>query len=312
MFGKKHEKLLYFFNSPICEYIPNNNVSIYHYTSPDGLNSIISNSTLRFTDRNYLNDYTEGRYIMMLCMKNDFTDVFPKEHIDKFKSLCQEYYNNPLKKKVPTFQCSFSTLDNILPMWNYYSKNDGIKGYNIGFESDFLISNIKTYSYREANSSDDGLKIRGGEVIYDVAHQIEIVKKVMSKFSPFLTENKGDKPFCDLALDILTAKLLFIGSFFKDECFSYEKEYRLLITPTINPVNQEYFILHKKPQTVTKNGLIIPIIDLEFKKEALQSIKISPTLDYNEAESSLRNALNTYSYPYEEIEITPSGIPVRY
>lgn len=312
MYDDKYKGLLDAFNKTICNYIDEKDEPIYHYTSPYGLNAIVSNSTLRFTDRNYLNDYTEGRHIMKLCIDNDFTDILPNEYMGKFKSLCDEFYNNPLKKKVPTFQCSFSTCDDLLPMWNYYSKNDGIKGYNVGFASDALLSNIKTYSYKQDSSSDNELKISGGEVVYNKDSQIKIIKKVMNDYTAFLTGNISDVAFCNLVVDLLVDKLLFVGSFFKAECFNYEKEYRLLITPRMNPVTQEYYVLEKEPKTVTKNGLIIPIIDLEFKKEVLQSIKVSPTLDYKEAESSLRNALKTYSYQYDEIKITPSGIPVRY
>lgn len=312
MYDEEYKKLLDTFNKSIYNYIEEKDEPIYHYTSPDGLNAIISNSTLRFTDRNYLNDYTEGRYIMKLCLDNDFTDILPDEYIGKFKSLCNEFYNNPLKKKVPTFQCSFSTGDDLLPMWNYYSKNDGIKGYNVGFASNVLVDNIKTCSYKQNSSSDNGLKISGGEVVYDKDNQIKIIKKVMCDYTAFLAENTNNTSFYNLVVELLVDKLLFVGSFFKAECFNYEKEYRLLITPRMNPVTQEYCVLEKEPKTVTKNGLIIPIIDLEFKKSVLESIKVSPTLDYKEAKSSLRNALRNYSYQYDEIKITSSDIPVRY
>ena len=43
---------------------------IYHYTSPVGAMGVIENNTLRFTDRNYLNDYSEGMYTLDLCLEN--------------------------------------------------------------------------------------------------------------------------------------------------------------------------------------------------------------------------------------------------
>ena len=38
----------------LSRYLSVDNSEIYHYTSPLGLNGIMSNNTLRFTDRNYL------------------------------------------------------------------------------------------------------------------------------------------------------------------------------------------------------------------------------------------------------------------
>lgn len=37
---------------------------IYHYTSSGAAQSIISKGQIRFTDRYYLNDASEGRYVL--------------------------------------------------------------------------------------------------------------------------------------------------------------------------------------------------------------------------------------------------------
>ena len=35
---------------------------VYHYTSAESAKKILENGKLRFTDRNYLNDYSEGKF----------------------------------------------------------------------------------------------------------------------------------------------------------------------------------------------------------------------------------------------------------
>ena len=62
-----HLELLKINNTELSNYLSVENRNIYHYTSPTGLNGIVSYHTLRFTDRNFLNDYSEGRYVIDLC-----------------------------------------------------------------------------------------------------------------------------------------------------------------------------------------------------------------------------------------------------
>ena len=68
----------------------------------------------------------------------------PKEHRSYFKEYCRKLYDNPYKKKRYIYQCSFSTQNDNLSLWNYYTKSDGIKGYNLGFNSVELAENLKT------------------------------------------------------------------------------------------------------------------------------------------------------------------------
>lgn len=314
MCENKYKQLSKIYNRNINNYIPNSPQLIYHYTSPEGLNSIISKCTLRFTDRNYLNDYSEGRYIMEICKNSRISFLFPDNCRNHFMQLCREMLNNPLKKKVPTFQCSFSVKNDVLPLWNYYSKSEGIRGYNLCFSSDNLIHNVKTSSYEVAKKSSNSLPIFGGKVIYNEKKQKDIIKKIVTDFTNIISQNIEDKSFCFLAVELLVDKLLLIGSFFKPKYFKHEEEYRLLIKPilTIKDGINKYYVIKKEPESTVKNGLIIPHIDLKFDKFDLQEISISPTLNFEETKCNLINALKMYSYNYENIKITKSNIPVRF
>lgn len=307
-----HLKLVRISNIDLSTYISSENRCIYHYTSPQGLNGILSNHTLRFTDRNYLNDYSEGRYVMQLCLKSRFERHLPKEHRKYFKEYCQLLFDNPSKKKRHIYQCSFSTQKDNLSLWNYYTKSDGIKGYNVGFNSISLSDLLVTRDLTEKRR----IKVFHGKVVYSISNQKKIVKNIINDFKGIIEDNKTDQPFCKLAIEVLIEKILFVGSFFKNPHFKNESEYRLLLhlTSYWDPEEKcnKFLVIKKGAKTYDKNGLLVPFVDIEFPRDALQSIFISPTLVFDETESNLTNALRIHSYNPDKISINKSEIPVRY
>lgn len=307
-----HKELVTINNRQLENYICVDDCLIYHYTSPLGLNGILSNNTLRFTDRNYLNDYSEGRYVLELCLKSRFELMLPKEHRKYFKEYCQKLFDNPSKKKRYIYQCSFSIQDDNLSLWNYYTKSDGIKGYNIGFNSQVLSDNLVTRAMTERR----GIKVFHGKVTYSVQQQKAIIKKIANDFNGIIEANKNDIDFCKLAIELLVEKILFVGAFFKDPHFKHENEYRLLLHLTpywdTNEKCIKFMVLQKGANTYEKNGLLIPYIDIEFPKDNLRSLSVSPTLSFDETESNLVNALKLHGYNINTIQISKSNIPVRY
>ena len=55
--------------SDFNDYFGLENNDIYHYTSPDVFNIIINDNTLRFSDRLFLNDKSEGSYVLDVCLE---------------------------------------------------------------------------------------------------------------------------------------------------------------------------------------------------------------------------------------------------
>ena len=310
---KTYLKLIRVSNENISKYINTENCKIYHYTSPMGLNGILANHTLRFTDRNYLNDYSEGRYVLELCLKSRFEIVLPIEYRRYFKDYCRELWNNPTKKQRYVYQCSFSIDSDNLSLWNYYTKSDGIKGYNIGFYSKDLENQLET---APLIPREHGLKVFCGKIIYNERKQKEILKSIVRDFSKVITDYKEDKTFCKIAVEVLVEKILQVGAFFKNNCFKHENEYRLLLflTAVWDKQSQsiKFMILNKGVSTYEKNGLLIPYVDIEFPRNILQEITISPTIIHDEAQGNLRNALKLHSYEFNQVLICQSKIPVRY
>ena len=307
-----HQNLIRIHNKKLENYITVEDTDIYHYTSPSALNSIISNHAMRFTDRNYLNDYSEGRYVMDLCVHSRFELMLPKECRAYFKERCRVLLNNPMNKKRHIYQCSFSTQSDNLSLWNYYTKSDGVKGYNIGFNSKELSQELITSSSIKKHR----IEVLHGKVVYSVNKQKSIIKSVIDDFYAIINDNLMDFAFMRLAIEVLVEKILLVGSFFKSLHFKQENEYRLLIhlTPYFDEQEKvvKFMVLNKSAQTYEKNNLLIPYLDIEFAKTNLNSICISPTLNYDETISNLKNALNIHGYSSTKVQVVKSEIPIRY
>ena len=299
-------------NQSIAEHIDTADYQIFHYTSPMGLNGIISNHSIRFTDRNYLNDYTEGRYVMRLCLHSRCASRLPKEYRKFFRDKCEKVYNNPNIRKCLVYQCSFSLSGDNLALWNYYTKGEGIKGYNLCFSAQELTATLNA----DNTSTHSKNLIKRGKVIYSVKKQKEIINKIVLQFANAITEEAADVACAQLAVELLVEKLLQVGTFFKDPCFKHEEEYRLVVRPFAewkSATNEIYFRnLGKTAATYEKNGLLIPYVDINFSKEALKQITASPTLNFIEVEANLKNALQIYGYDKNSVTLCPSSIPVRY
>lgn len=64
-----------------------------------GFARIVENNTLRFTDRFYLNDKSEGIDVLELCAKNmDVFDFLSNEFKEAFLKSCNERLINPQRK----------------------------------------------------------------------------------------------------------------------------------------------------------------------------------------------------------------------
>lgn len=313
---RRYLEIIKLSNEDIAKYIDTSNCPIYHYTSPVALNEIIRKHTLRFTDRNYLNDYSEGRYVMKLCLDSRFELKLPKSYRKHFRATCMRLYETPTKKQRHVYQCSFSTAKDNLSLWNYYTKSDGIKGYNIGFYSKDLENGIDTNPSLPDVPAEHKVQVFSGRVIYSIKKQKEILKSVVHDFSEVIAKHIDEVDFCNIAVELLVEKILHIGSFFKSPYFSHEKEFRLLIKLVAiwNEENAavEFMSLGKGASTYEKNGLLIPYVDLTFSRDALKSITVSPTLSFEEISSNINNALKLHAYNQEAIQIDKSEIPVRY
>ena len=98
--------------------------SVYHYTSIGGLESILRNKTLRFTNIKYMNDKDE----IIAGLDSIAKDCNASDEVREQMRLAITNLGMQL------FVCCFSLKEDSLPMWNYYTKEINSQGYNIEFD----------------------------------------------------------------------------------------------------------------------------------------------------------------------------------
>ena len=278
---------------------------IYHYTSPVGAMGIIQNNTLRFTDRNYLNDYSEGMYTLDLCLENLNDLTGEGKFRDYIRRSLEERKKNPNGDEFYIYQCSFSIDKDSLCLWNYYTKNNGIKGYNLKFNREKVEDDIIR---PEIRNTTEKLPLYSGKVIYNKDEQIEILKNIINKFQNYL-EEKDFKRYEEFAAPWIIDRIFLQGAFFKKPCFKVEEEYRIAINQHIG---KDGISIKSKRKFMEKNGIFIPYVDLPFNTDAVEGIIISPTLDY---ENTRNGVLSMTANQYRNINkdnIVKSDIPERY
>ena len=189
-------------------------------------------------------------------------------------------------------------------VWNYYTKNNNIQGYNIGLNVCDLEKSLEYVVKTNDAATSKKVDIFHGRVIYDKSRQIEEIKKVINYFAKYFQEhNECRRPL----LYFVLLKIIVLGRFFKRKEFEAENEYRITKIERI-----ECFTLEKKRKTVEfriKDGYFIPYIPLKFDLNAIKTFIISPTINRKLATKGLQAMLyNARLCP----QIKYSEIPVRY
>lgn len=289
--------------------VPDSDCIIYHYTSPGGFKGIIENRTIRFTDRYFLNDYSEGTYVMELCVKY-ITSILPNNEPfrDELIKQCTNRREHPQRDDFYVHQCSFSKDEDNLALWNYYTKGDNIQGYNLSFDAHELCDGMILTSVLPSGNVP---VIWKGDVVYTESEQLVIIKNIIEKYYHF--SEMYNHRYLDFTIGYLVDKLMIAGIFFKKECFKVENEYRIVLDLHIDKQTGKFTAISEEQKFYEKNGILIPFLDIKFEPKCLKSIKISPTLDIKSTENSIyRATLKDFPHINKNNAITQSEIPIRY
>ena len=308
--------------------------SIYHYTSISGLQGILSEKKLRFTNIEYMNDKDEiiaGLDSMVKSLE------IPEE-------LRQEVFFNIIKRGRQKFVCCFSLDEDSLPMWNYYTKEINNQGYNIEFNNKKLVESILL-----SNPMLDGCDISFGNVDYskdnnskysrnakgalDLSIEIWLLELILGIIG--VIDKNGSTEDMKKEIDNLKKKqrqyklpiYSFCGEegefgtnispddllcFIKRNYFSHEKEFRIIITvpDELIPRLKEKGIY----KFFARNGILVPYIELGFSENVIKSIMISPTMQSDLVEHSIQEFMEYHKYGIEDFSkfIKHSKIPVRF
>ncbi len=279
---------------------------IYHYTSPDAFQKIISGKKLRFTRFDCLNDYSEGTLVKeqySRCLHEMLeTKEISNELYDQIKDL--DISNKTLVEKekyqyIPVdtdiYVCCFSKDPDALQMWQYYSKGGNYEGYNIGFTTSLL---TKTeYGFIEFFN-----------VEYTEDRQKSFIRGAINNC---IQQHKKEKIVNTLMLQY---KLSIMNVCFKKTCFSGENEVRAILDVSRAPEAKK----QARPRVEYRigHGLMIPYFDLRFMPESIEEITIGPvtsnrdnTMEKNR-EIVKQFVSDALGRPFDNV--INSGIPVRY
>ncbi len=317
--------------NPIVKRIKSNSTKkIYHYTSPRGLHSILMNSTLRFSDVQFLNDKSEYIHIEK-PLKKAFENIdrsISFSYDDVIALLDKKYETDDIKVSGIGWNTTFeftkmryyvfctSKLEDSLGMWNYYVKDGKYQGYNIGITVNQILNCFD--SIKELKSS-----VLYGEVIYSEDEQVEILASILidinNRLEAKILENNKLKDedrdqenqvayqesFGEILSNIDSLRL-----FFKDNAFKNENEFRFVLKLPKEYSSSEVDIL-----TVgfdVKNGIFTPYCDLKMdKKRTINSIMLAPIMEGELAKIGLERILKHYGYK-TDIHIAQSVVPIRY
>lgn len=314
----------------IQQFISNETPSLtsyrYHYTSPEGLKSILDTSTFRFTDCEFLNDKSEYVYIEKPLFKA--LEKLEGKIRDEVSSIIKRIYNNsfnvheslydPESEVLHTYNARYyafcaSNNSDLLNMWNYYVKNGSYKGYNIGFSTEKLLENLFEIG--------DHIEIFYGSISYSEEEQIDILTDYLIEINNTLTnrlqevDSSVSEP--ELQMEIIYDsteqdiynRIQLYRLFFKDKAFIHENEYRFIIkAPTEVITDQQVSI----PYNVDlKNSIFSPFLEVNFDKDIIKSITVSPMIEYDITKYGLERYLKLKGYKNVK-EIKKSKVPIRF
>lgn len=273
---------------------------LYHYTNLNGLEGIISNEELWFSDMYFLNDKTEFELGLQIVY----------EELEKKKAGFQILYQtklfiealeeaiNFIKDRDAPYILSLTTNNDLLSQWRAYTEN-GI-GVNIGLSKSFF----------------EEQKINVFKCIYDPKIQREFIESIImdsifmfvGKFSSMgldkkeeheITPNDFMEPI-SLAGGYFIDRTILACSLIKDKSFIEEQEWRAIY---INRTEKVHFL--------PKNNFLKPFVKIKIKDMsiALKTITAGPNPQRELCHLSIQKLLKSKSLFNTHIDF--SLIPYR-
>ncbi|RUU46714.1 DUF2971 domain-containing protein [Mesorhizobium sp. M6A.T.Ca.TU.002.02.2.1] len=177
---------------------------IFHYCSLEIFLSIVQYKSLRLSDINTMNDYSElhWAYDRFIEAVNQVRAEYEDSYFDYLDKLISTAQLNTL----PLLSC-FSTDGDVLSQWRAYA-DDGM-GVAVGFDSAIM----------------ETLAIRCAPVTYDPALQVEFFRDLIAAAFPMWKLAKDARENRDLA-EFLT-RTTFDMCLMKNPAFAEEKEVRI-------------------------------------------------------------------------------------
>lgn len=234
---------------------------LFHYTDLNAVMSILKNRKLWLTDLRYLNDKTEFSHGIERLLKATGTAPYglfcdfakAPQAAEIVKSKLDEAGRHGVNLD-PIYVCSLSRAENLLSQWRGYGQ------YAIEFDEAVLKQEVPFIM----------------ECVYDHKDQISMAFNAITDAIQKISKSIDDNGCMgELGYDALT-HLLKLAATFKDDGFSEEREFRLVLDG--ERLNTKYR---------ARNNLLIPYIELPISLDCIKSIHIGPMNERELAEKSL-------------------------
>ena len=159
---------------------------VWHYTSSQGLKGIIENNAIWLSDRRFLNDKSECSYVYELInelLENKLTEQLDNNFEEWIYSIINEFNNIDIdcwkqdKLVLPCYVASFSTQEDNLSLWNYYTKNQQHVGYSFKVDTNNLLKNLSSQTLNINYS------FTNGKVIYSKDEQLNLLKNLLNDYN---------------------------------------------------------------------------------------------------------------------------------
>lgn len=292
--------------------------TIYHYTSSNGLHGILSSGVLYFTDSLFLNDRNERKNFYLLL--KEYLKTWEPEKRD---ILLQRYFRQPdyitrcLEKTDPAqgeasryFVLSCSTEKDSLPMWNYYTRSANAAGYNIHFETDSLLEQLKSHPLLK-QLAEESRPLLCRSVVYDEDVKRKALERVLERFSR-QWERADSKKEQSRLLSALDQKFEAMSLFYKDRAFAHEGEIRIVISSRNKRIHRLAGSREKQPYRFRQvRGAQTPYLALDVleKGKVITGVTAGPALDKETAVKGVEYMLYFYGFPQT---CKVSAVPLRY
>lgn len=318
--------------------------SRYHYTSANALMAILKGQvngfgSVRFTDARFMNDRSEHMFFIKSLFEflekrrteyqycqtivNDLllNNYSEKDYLSLRVSELEEIeVKNFLFTKSRNFLFCMSNANDSLHMWNYYIHNGNYQGYNIEINVNEFLKSFSSNS----DSKADPIRIYCGNVLYEKSSQEKEIEALCNaielfgeKTKRFPDEKIGSFPSnSQLAMGYLWLYIEYCGLFYKDQSFSDENEYRIVIQFDEHVAGESIStFFNKKNENINydffeRNGILVPCLSVPFAKDAVKSITMAPIMENTIAKLSMKEFLEANGY--DGIDVNQSTIPIRY
>jgi hypothetical protein len=264
---------------------------VYHYTTIDALLGIIENSELWLTDRKYMNDINDEKYIegkVKKILNPSNSKYFPGSILDEDFVDCRPQY-------IFSTSCDYDAAH----QWLNYGKESPvcIEFDRIALET-FINSFTEVKRYEGNNIFEDGSF--AFPVFYDETIVDSLAEYLTGKYKNIFLLNMPILPEKRTELATASADFHVLYCCTKQAGFYAEKEYRFVVLSSREPC------FRSRGDTLTPYIKVKP----EKQKLTIKSIIIGPKDKNTSTEITLRKLLDKFGYS-NNVQIKRSKLSVR-